>query len=297
MILITGHRGFVGQHLTKELDRLGAKWRGYDLVEGDDIRDAFKLHTLFSQNKFHTVIHLAARAGVRTSELYPDEYFSTNVIGTQRLLENVKMFGVKHFILFSSSSVYGTQAPPNTEAQPCAPDSIYGITKATCEMLVRSSGVGSTIIRPFTIYGENGRADQLFYKWLQCHRNNTPAPFYGDGTTKRGYTYVGDLIRGLWAVMKKWEYVVDVSQRPWQCEIFNLGGSEVISLNDVRSIFAGELPDFDFQRLALPKGDVPENWGDITKARAILGFNPQTDFRKKVSEIIKTYTADYYKKI
>ena len=281
MILVTGHRGFIGQRLCQELRDKGHEFVGYDLVSGDDIRDYFKLSNVFEKEGVDIVIHLAARAGVRTGEEFPEEFITTNIIGTQNLLKLAKKFNCKHFVFFSSSSVYGSEPSPNKEDDRLAPESLYGITKQTGEELVKASGLRSTIIRPFTVYGENGRKDQVMFKWINQINVGKPITFYGDGKTKRGYTYVGDLVDG---VINELGRKRDKERPP--CEIFNLGGEEVFSLEELLNIFKDTKPDIKVRRLPLPKGDVPENWGDISKAKREIGFNPNSSFYENVKRII-----------
>lgn len=278
MILITGHRGFIGSRLTKELDARGLAWVGYDLQEDKDIRDKFKLYTIFHKEGIKQVIHLCARAGVRKSELFADEYITTNISGTRKLTELSKMFGVEHFIFFSSSSVYGETLEANKEEDILHPDSLYGITKMAGEEIVKTSGVPSTIIRPFTVYGEHGRKDQVIFRWINQIRFGEAIDFFGDGSTRRGYTYVGDLVDGVLKILDR--------GADEEVQIFNLGGSESISLKDVLDIFKEQCPDMKVKELPLPKGDVPDNMAVIVKAKNLLGWEPKTNFKEKVKEII-----------
>lgn len=282
MILATGHRGFVGGYLAEAL----GEYVGYDLVEGNDIRDGFKLFKTLQDNKIETVIHLAARAGVRTSALFPEEYLSTNINGTRTLLEVAEKAGVKHVILFSSSSIYGSQQPPNSEDVPPQPDSIYGMTKAASEMLAAISPVPTTVIRPFTLYGKRGRKDQVVYKWLTEWREGKPLTFYGDGASKRGYTHVLDLMDGLSAIVRK-------GPPESGHDIYNLGGAEVITLDDIAAIFEAELPDIAWNRVSRPSFDVFENWADTSKARRELGWTPMRDFKTEMVHIIRDFKREF----
>lgn len=276
--LITGSNGFIGTNMLSSL-RPG-NYVPYDITSGQDIRDKYKLEDYFQKLNFDTVIHLAARAGVRMGQQYPKEFVSTNVYGTNNLLELSLKYGVKHFIFFSSSSIYGNQTPPNNENSPLTPVGIYGTTKAMGEMLVQSSGVPYTIIRPFTVYGENGRLDQVMFKWIQQIRSGRDITVYGDGTSKRGYTYVGDLVDGVMKVLDKGA----------ENEVYNLGGNEVIKLDELVELFQPYLEGKKdrISILDMPKEDVYENWGDISKAKERLGWEPKTDFKKKVTEILKS---------
>lgn len=281
-VLITGHKGFIGTHLAFKLivDRPDVQWLGYDLQDGVDIRDKFKLYKTFQEFRPDVVIHLAARAGVRTGNKYPDEYISTNIIGTLNLLDLSKEFHVKHFIFFSSSSVYGDAVPPNNESQQRNPRSLYAVTKCTGEDLCSSyTQVPTTVIRPFTVYGENGRPDQVIYKWINQIKDNEAITFYGDGTSARGYTYVGDLVEGVLSVLDK-------GAPKSGHEVYNLGGQEVISLNDLHSIFTEKISGFKTDIQPREDVDVAENWADISKAKEELGYNPDTVFVDKVKQII-----------
>ena len=277
MILITGHKGFVGGHLTKALGKRA--WVGFDLVDGQDIRNKYELAKVFATHRIDTVIHLAAEAGLRRGEKYPDEYITRNIIGTRNLLEVAEDNNVKHLIFFSSSSVFGGQAPPFDEESLLSPDCVYGMTKAAGEVLCKISPVPTTIVRPFSIYGEGGRGDQFLYKWLNQIKAGEPISFYGNGNSKRGYVYVGDLVNG---VLK----LIDRKPKD-DYETFNLGGQQVITLKALLKVFKAAYPAIKVKKYPLPKADALENWANIYKANTILGWYPNTDFRKKLTEIIE----------
>lgn len=280
MVLATGHRGFVGGYLPEALP----EFTGYDILDGNDVRDGFKLYKALTDNKIDTIVHCAARAGVRTSALFPEEYISTNISGTRTLLEVAEKAGVKHVILFSSSSVYGSQTPPNTETISPRPDSIYGMTKAASEMLAAISPVPTTVIRPFTLYGKNGRKDQVVYKWLTEWSEGKALTFYGDGTSRRGYTHVQDLMDGLARIVK-------AGPPKSGHEIYNLGGAEVTDLNALAHIFEEELTDVTWNRVAKPSFDVQENWADTNKAKQELGWTPIRSFDTEMRTIIRDFLA------
>ncbi len=277
MILMTGHKGFVGQYGLKALP--GAI--GCDLPE-HDICDEAALRNIFESQKIDTVIHMAARTGVRTGAKEPDAYVRTNIIGTRLLLALAEAYGVRHFIHFSSSSVYGNQHPPNAEDAPMTPGSVYGITKAASEMLCRISPVPTTVIRPFTLYGKNGRKDQVVYTWLNQYKAGKPLTFFGDGTMKRGYTHAEDVIDGLLLILKKGPPVSGH-------EVYNLGGAEVVTLAELRKIFERELPGVQFEELPKPDSDVFENWANIEKAERELGWTPKRNFETEMQGIIQEF--------
>lgn len=235
------------------------------------------------ENKIDTVIHLAALANPIKSMMFPDEYIKTNINGTQNLLDCAKRYGVKQFIFFSSSSVYGGNVPPNKEDEQYAPTSIYATSKVTGELLVKSSDIPYTIIRPFTLYGTDGRKDQVVYKWINLLKQGKPITILGDGTTKRGYTYINDFVKT----------VIDtVNNDKAINETFNLGGEEIISIQELADIFKETIEceielKPEIQYAPLLKGDTYENFADVSKAKEILGYNPTKNFRKNIENIIK----------
>ena len=270
MILITGDKGFVGLHMD-EIPHVG-----YDLVDGLDILDKYQLETCFANNNIDTVIHLAALAGVHKSLLFPEDYFDTNIKGTQNVIDACKRHNVKHLIFFSSSSVYGNGKPPLKETDELNPISPYGITKVAGELLVKSSGVPYTIIRPFSLYGDKGRKDQIFYKWVNQIKAKGEITLFGDGTAKRGFTNVYDLVDAVKLVLEKGA----------ENKIYNVGGSEIIAMEEV----IGKLKEnFDFKINLLPEneGDIDQSWADITKARSELVYSPKSNFFINLKEIIK----------
>ena len=289
-VFITGHMGFIGSHLTKRLDAEGIEWVGFDLKKHDDIRNEIGLDQAMRSCAGGVVIHLAALAGVRDGEQRPGEYLSTNVVGTQNVINSVKNHRMAHLISFSSSSVLGLNTPPaegNTEGEATKPIAVYGLSKECAEKLVQHAKLPSSIIRPFTVYGENGRPNQVIYKWINCIKAGQKIPFFGDGNTKRGYTYVGDLVDGLVKMVREIEKG-GLYHEKFPVQVYNMGGAEIITLNDLLELFKEVAGDFEIDRMELPKGDVPENWANCTKARNAFGFDNKTKFREKVTEIIKT---------
>ena len=266
-ILISGHRGFIGSHLTAKLDSLGIAWAGYDLADGNDIRDKVTLDTFIERGQFDVVIHLAALAGVRRGEDYPQEYFDTNVIGTDNLLSLSKKFGIKKFIALSSSSVNGGN-----------PTSVYGTSKLAMEHLVKRSDLPyKFIVRPFTVYGERGRKDQVIFKWVEQYQQGKPLTFYGDGNSFRTYVYAGDLVEAL---------ILMLDYKPEKSDItFELGGGDRITLSKVLNVFMNKYPDAKVKNLPFPKCDsmgIEPNIEEATK----IGWKATTNFADKMKEII-----------
>jgi len=220
------------------------------------------------------VVHLAALAGVRRGEEYRDEYLSTNVMGTDNILKMCEKYQVNRAILFSSSSIYGEGDGK--------PNSFYGMTKAMGELLPYRYDIKKVfIVRPFTVYGENGRGDQVIYKWINQIKNKRPITFYGEGTSERSYTYVGDLVDGVLLLLKE-----NAGER-LSIETYDFGGKESITLRQLFNIFVEELDSFDVEYASKPKADVMKNVADISKAKRVLGYDPKANFNEKVKSIIK----------
>jgi UDP-glucuronate 4-epimerase len=255
MILLTGGEGFIGKHFQKKI-----KCHVYDLVNGDDIRDKYKLDNLFGKEKFDICINLAAKAGVPMGEEYYREFFETNCIGLKTLIEVCKKHKTK-LIHFSSSSAI--------EAK-----SVYGITKLAGEKLLEASGIDYLIIRPFTVVGENGRKEMVIYKWKGQYERGEKISFYGDGTTFRGYTYVGDLIDGVLASLH-------VSKKT-----LNVGGSQKVTLEELWSIFKEVYPDAQREILPLPSYDITGEMADISLTTELTGWTPKTDIKQKIKELL-----------
>lgn len=271
MVLITGDKGFVGSHLTKHIK----DYVGFDLVDGLDTRNPYQVETVFENNQIDTVIHMAALAGVRKGNLFPNDYIDTNIKGTINIIEACKRHNVKHLIFFSSSSVYGNGNPPNKEEDALNPISIYGITKMAGEFLVKSSGIPYTIIRPFSLYGENGRKDQLLYKWLGQIKQGKPITLFGDGSAKREFTYVGEFVKGVLSIL---------NDEPKNMT-FNIAGNEVVTIKDMIDIFKEKL-DFKIDNQPAPDEDIKLNWANTQRMALMYDYKPTTKFRDKVLEII-----------
>lgn len=281
-ILVTGNAGFVGKHLTELLDDLGLPWIGYDIKNGQDIRNRHDLECAFEINQIRYVIHLAALAGVRRSKLYPEEYISTNILGTQNIVDMCNKYSVEKIVFYSSSSVFGTGgASPFKEEDGKVPTSLYGITKLAGEHIVNNSKCDTVVIRPFTIYGKKGRKDEVIYKWLEQYKNELPITIYGDGVSCRGYVCVKDLIKATIDVLLR--------KNDSKHDDFNLGGSEIIYLKDIIDVFKKEISDANFVQLDLPAEDVLKNYANVDKAKKAFGFNPQPNFICNLRSIIQEF--------
>lgn len=267
-IFVTGYCGFIGEHLSKRLNEMGIEWDGYDLQDGDDIRDKVKLDVALDKSQADVVIHLAALTGVRRGEDYAQEYFDTNAVGTENLLQLSKKFGVKKFIALSSSSVNGGE-----------PNSIYGASKLAMEHLVKRCDLPyQFIVRPFTVYGEQGRKDEVLPRWIEQYKQGKPITFYGDGMRSfRTYVYVGDLIDAI---------LMMLTYEPQEKTItFELGGGEKVYLSKVLTIFLHKYPDAKVNYLPLPPGDSLGREPSAVEVEK-MGWKPKTDYETKMMEII-----------
>jgi UDP-glucuronate 4-epimerase len=309
-VLVTGGAGFIGSHLTQRLldrgDRVTvlddfndfydpARKRlnvapflshpGYRLAEGD-IRDAERLDRLFGNDGFDAVVHLAARAGVRPSLREPILYEDVNCIGTLRLLEAARKHGPKIFVFGSSSSVYGiNEKVPFAESdevnQPISP---YATTKRAGELLCYNYhhlyGFRTACLRFFTVYGPRQRPEMAIHKFTDLLWQGKPVPMFGDGRSRRDYTYVDDIIDGL---------VASLDLAPG-FEILNLGGAETTSLADLVRWIAEELAvEARIEYLPAQPGDVPITYADVSKAAQLLGYAPKVPIREGLRRFVSWY--------
>jgi UDP-glucuronate 4-epimerase len=309
-VLITGGAGFIGSHLTRYLldrkDQVTAldnfndfydpsiKRRNvadfvelpdYALVEGD-IRDAELVDRLFADGQFDRVVHLAARAGVRPSLREPILYEDVNCIGTLRLLEAARAHGPKTFIFGSSSSVYGinTKTPFSESDEVNQPISPYATTKRSGELLCYNYhhlyGLEISCLRFFTVYGPAQRPEMAIHKFTDLLARGEAIPLFGDGTSRRDYTYIDDIVDGIVAAM-------DLSS---DFEILNLGGAETTSLQELVTWIAEDLGvDLLIDRRPLQPGDVPITYADVSKAQRLLGYSPKVSIRDGVRRFVTWY--------
>jgi UDP-glucuronate 4-epimerase len=310
-ILLTGGAGFIGSHLVERLLAEGA-WRitviddfndfydpalkranvaphlsrdDFQLVEAD-IRDRAALEKVFAaaNARFDCIVHLAARAGVRPSLTEPFLYAETNITGTLNLLELARQTGVPQFVFGSSSSVYGINAKvPFGEDDPIRqPISPYAATKAAGEMLCHTYAhlheLRCVALRFFTVYGARQRPDLAIHKFARLISKGTPIPVFGDGTTRRDYTYIEDIIAGVRAAM---DYTAS------SYEAINLGESRTVELRELIALLEQELGHKAvIDRQPMQPGDVPQTFADISKARRLLGYNPQTQIEEGIRRFV-----------
>ena len=311
-ILVTGGAGFIGSHLCerllsngskvicldnfdsfydpnikiKNVERMTKKFPDlFELVTGD-IRNPEHLKGIFQKTKFDFVVHLAARAGVRPSIADPLLYQDVNIRGTIVLLETCKEHRIQNFIFASSSSVYGeNQRIPFTEKdldiQPISP---YGATKRAGELLCYSYhhlyGMNIACLRIFTAYGPRQRPEMAIHKFTRLIDQGEKIPIFGDGSSRRDYTYIDDLIDGILGVVRCHKGF----------EIYNLGESQTTSLKElIRLIEKALSKKANIETLETQPGDVSVTYADITKAKQMLKYHPKVKMKKGIQCFVEWY--------
>ncbi|MCQ4139939.1 GDP-mannose 4,6-dehydratase [Chryseobacterium sp. EO14] len=255
-----------------------------------DIRDKKGLEEIFKNHKIDTVIHLAALAGVRPSIERPLEYEEVNIRGTMNLWELCKDFNINKFVCASSSSVYGNneKIPFSETDNVDNPISPYAATKKCGEILGHVYHdlykIDMIQLRFFTVYGPRQRPDLAIHKFTKLISEDQEIPFYGDGTTARDYTYIDDVVDGIWKSVRYLENHSDVY------EIINLGESEVINLNEMLSTIEKTLGKSAIRKnLPMQPGDVLKTNADIAKARTLIGYKPDTNFQNGIKKFVEWF--------
>jgi UDP-glucuronate 4-epimerase len=305
--LVTGAAGFIGSHLVDAL--LADGWQitaldnfdpFYDttIKEGNvashlrhaqyalvraDLRDRAALERMLPGG-YDVIVHLAAKAGVRPSLAQPQLYQEVNVLGTQVMLDLARTWGTPRFIFASSSSVYGVNpdVPWREDTQVLLPISPYASTKVSGELMghVYSHlyGIRFIALRFFTVYGPRQRPDLAIHSFAARITAGLPIPLYGDGSSRRDYTYIADIVRGIMAAL-----AYDAAR----FDIFNLGNDRTIRLTDMVAELEralGMKARIDPQ--PPQQGDVPQTWASIDKARALLGYQPRTPFAAGIEQFV-----------
>src|SRR5947207_107148 len=295
-VLVTGGAGFIGSHLVEKLLASGHEVVILDdfndfydpqtkhaniaglardvTVYHVDLRDSESVRNLFHREKVDAIAHLAARAGVRPSIQYPRLYYDTNVTGTLHLLEAARVTGIERFIFASSSSVYGaSKAIPFSEDEHLSQTiSPYAATKVAGEFLCSTYShlynLRVVALRYFTVYGPRQRPDLAIHQFTRRIYAGQSIDQFGDGTTRRDYTYIEDVIQGTMAALEYEGPLFD---------IFNLGESETIQLKDLIVAIENALGKrARINQLPEQPGDMPLTFADISKARKLLGYKPTT---------------------
>ena len=314
-VLVTGGAGFIGSHLVDRLLELGnqivvvdnfngfydpavkrrniaehLKQPGYRLVEGD-VRDNGHLESVFSEGPFDVVVHLAAMAGVRPSIKQPAHYMDVNVNGTQRLIDKIVTSNAKTRLVFgSSSSVYGTRSgesflETDRVDEPLSPYAASkGAGELACYAAHHTTNLPVVCLRFFTVFGPRQRPDLAIHKFCRLIDENKPIEVFGDGKSKRDYTFISDIIRGIIAAM---DYDLP------GYDILNLGRSDPVLLKDMIQCLEkamGKKANLIFKPFQI--GDMPYTYASIDKARKVLGYEPSVSFAEGVKQFVSWYKAE-----
>ncbi len=312
--LVTGAAGFIGARTTEILIGQGhtvvgvdnmndaydvrikeyrlkklQKLTGFDFVRADiSEREILNRKSAIVNRKFDAVINLAARAGVRFSVENPWVFLESNVMGTLNMLELCRQTGCPKFLLASTSSIYGANPPyPTPEtASSSEPLQPYAASKKGAEVLAHSYhylyNIDVSVVRYFTVYGPAGRPDLAIFRFVQWISEGRPVLVNGDGKQSRGFTFVDDIARGTIAALKPMGY-----------EIINLGGHEVITINELITLtenLVGKKANVQYDPPNL--ADMFTNWADVSKAREMLGWQPQFTLREGIGQLIAWYRAE-----
>jgi len=315
-VLVTGGAGFIGSNLCemllnsghavtcldnmdpyydsaikRENLRLSESSPNFRFVQGD-VLDPDAVDEALSTGPGDepiTVVHLAGLAGVRPSIERPDTYMRVNAEGTVNVLERARRKSVSHFVMGSTSAVYGATAtvPFKEDAPLPAQESIYGASKRAAELACATYqiryGMAVTVLRFFTVYGPRQRPDMAIHKFARMMLEETPIPVFGDGESARDYTYVGDIVDGIGKAINT----------PDGYRTFNLGSDRPVKLNRLVQTIAdavGVRPIID--RMPDQPGDVPITWADVSAAGAALGYRPSTDLETGINHFVSWLQRD-----
>jgi UDP-glucuronate 4-epimerase len=311
--LVTGGAGFIGSHVCerllhsghavwvlddlnpfyspavkqRNLDEIASLGKPFTFIHGD-LADVKVLEDLFQKGRFDQIIHLAARAGVRPSLDEPERFQEVNVEGTVNVLEAARRHGVKKVVLASSSSVYGVNKKvPFAESDPVfSVISPYAASKLACEALGHVYhyvyGLDVAMLRFFTVYGARQRPDLAIHKFAKLISAGKPIPVFGDGLTARDYTYISDIVDG----------IIACTERKFGYEIFNLGGSQSVTLAYLIELLEKALGQKAvIKRMPIQPGDVPLTYADVAKSGKYLNYAPKI----KIEEGIPLF-VEWFKK-
>lgn len=308
--LVTGCAGFIGSHLVDRLLGMGETVVGVDNFDSfydpcikkrniensvkdekfifyeADIRDKDEIEKIFKENEIDSIIHLAARAGVRPSIQDPLLYEDVNIKGTIILLELGKKYKITNFIFGSSSSVYGINEKIPFSEEDSAEKAIspYAASKRACEIFCYTYhhlyGIPVICLRFFTVYGPRQRPEMAIHKFTRLIDLGKEIEMYGDGTSRRDYTYVSDIIDGIIASLdKKFGY-----------KIINLGNSNVVELQYLIQLIENNLgKKAIIKQYPDQPGDVPVTYADISNANKLLGYDPKVSIEKGIENFVQWY--------
>lgn len=303
--LVTGAAGFIANRVARDLaaehkvvaidnvnDYYDVRLKEHRIEALDgiefhriDIENKATMQPLFEENQFDAVVNLAARAGMRYSMENPHVYMTTNAHGSLNLLELMREFDVKKYVLASTSSLYAGQQMPFVESLAVnTPISPYAASKKAAEVMAYSYhflfGIDVSVVRYFTVYGPAGRPDMSIFRFIQWIDQGVPIELFGDGSQSRDFTYVDDIASGTIAALKPVGY-----------EIINLGGgNQPISMNTVIATLEdllGKKAKINYRDFH--KADLKSTWADISKAKNLLGWEPKISLQEGLENSVKWY--------
>lgn len=310
-ILVTGAAGFVGSHLSEMLAHQGHHVTGLDnydpyyslkhktantqIIEAAsvdfrliDIRDRNAVQSLVDVIRPQIIVHLAAKAGVRNSVQFPQQYLENNLMGTQNILDSAVASGVERVVLASTSSVYGDSVTiPFQESDPAGdPRQPYAASKRAAELLASTYhhcyGLDATVLRFFTVYGPRGRPDMMPYLLADSLYRGTPVPLY-EGDFSRDWTFVTDICDG----------ISRAATTPLGFEILNLGRGNPVSLKEfIRLAESKTGRRANLVPTPAPTSEMTATFADITKAREKLGFDPKTELSDGLDQFLAWFEAE-----
>jgi UDP-glucuronate 4-epimerase len=309
-VLVTGAAGFIGSHVTETLLADGWEVVGFDnfdgfydpaikrenlrglkknknfrLIEGD-IRDTAALDAVATAGKLDAIVHLAARAGVRPSIEQPRLYADVNIGGTTEMLELARRTQVPKFIFASSSSVYGERegSPFREDDNVDFPISPYAATKKAGELLGytyhHNCGFAVTCLRFFTVYGPRQRPEMAIHKFTRAIDQGEPISIFGDGTARRDFTYVDDIVSGVIAAL----------ERAKGYRIYNLGNHRTVEIRELIRLLEEDLgKKVEVKHLPAQPGDVPLTCADVQRAQEELGYSPGVPIERGLELFVEWY--------
>ena len=332
-ILVTGSAGFIGFHLVKKLLNDGYDVIGIDnlndyydiklkearlekiqnLAEGRKFNNKYQffkidlankglLKGLFKENRFDYVINLAAQAGVRYSLENPDAYVDSNLVGFVNLLECCREKSIKHFLFASSSSVYGMniKQPFSCLDNTDFPISLYAATKKSNELIAHAYShlfnIPSTGLRFFTVYGPYGRPDMAYFKFTKLIQDNKKIDIYNNGKMKRDFTYIDDIVEGIFTVMKSppKPMISKITNASAPYRLLNIGNNNPVTLDRFISAIENSLSKKAIKNmLPMQDGDVPITFADISDLSDEFGFKPSTSIEDGIDEFVRWYKLFY----
>jgi len=313
MILVTGAAGFIGSHLCEKLLQDKTPVIGIDNfdpfyapnikrrnIQGFQDHPNFELYEIsitnipdlekvFAKHEFSHIVHLAAKAGVRPSIAQPYAYKRTNIDGTLNLLEMARQHDIKRFILASSSSVYGNnkRVPYHENDNVDFPISPYAATKKACELIAFTYhhlfDIHVHALRFFTVYGPRQRPEMAIHKFTRLIDAGEPIELYGFGNPKRDFTYIDDILQGIISSIKKINGY----------EVINLGESATISTAELVEIIEQKLNKKAISKMVeMQPGDVDITYADISKAKTLLNYAPNTSIEEGIAKFVEWYNVE-----